>query len=115
MTLSKCAQCGIEFQGRANQLYCSQTCKAERNNRKAREQNVLAKGINDKLKRNHRILIEIFDDSGTNVFPKGILIHLGYQLQYMTHLVKDDKGRIGRSLYEFILIENGDEIIITRS
>jgi hypothetical protein len=115
MKVHKCAQCGIEFEGRANQLYCSQNCKAERNNRKARQQNSLVKGINDKLKKNHRILSELFDESSENILPKNILIHMGYQLQYMTHLVKDDKGRSGRSVYEFVLIENGDEIIIIRN
>ena len=114
MKKSTCQNCGADFIGRSNQRYCTTSCKAEFNNGKASLKRLATRETDEHLKRNHQILHELTADCGKLVLTKERLLATGYELGYMTHLAKDESGKVGRGLYEFVIIDGGDKLTLIK-
>ncbi len=54
-----CPRCEEEFTGRLNKKYCSERCKAQRNNERARERLYSIHDDIERIKRMHRILSDL--------------------------------------------------------
>ena len=52
----KCLECGVEIMGRADKKFCSDYCRNAYNNRNNKAQVSLIRNINNRLKKNWRIL-----------------------------------------------------------
>lgn len=114
MKKSTCQNCGADFIGRSNQRYCTTSCKAAYNNSKASLQRLFTRDIDMQLKRNYQIVKSLLADCGKIELSRQKFLATGYELSYMTHLAKDDLGKTGRGLYDFLILEAEDKIIITK-
>lgn len=59
-----CKECGDEFYGRLNQVYCCSGCKIKHNNHKARLTSVGVREDLDRMKNGYRILKDIVNEFG---------------------------------------------------
>lgn len=72
-----CAKCGEPFEGRANQKYCSTSCKSAVNNERQHVKKATQIETNKILNRNRRILINLYNVFGTDPIDKKYLSKMG--------------------------------------
>lgn len=86
MTQNVCQNpsCREIFEGRANKVYCSSSCKSAVNNSRVAERDEKALGIERKLKANRRILRNLYSLYGEEELPPIILNSTKFDFQYNT-------------------------------
>ncbi len=60
-----CLECGEPFSGRIDKKFCSDYCRNSFNNKINKESKNLIRNINNRLRKNHRLLSEL-NKSGKN-------------------------------------------------
>ena len=78
--LHRCEECGEEFHGRKNQLYCNPKCKAKHNNDLATQRHHRMKVLTDDYLRNIDIVSRILDqvNSDNEVVNYDTLVAKGF-------------------------------------
>jgi hypothetical protein len=73
MTTTICSNCSQVFEGRSNQKYCSSRCKSAVNNNRMAERNKESKLIEQRIRANRRILINLHSLFGDEEIPRSVL------------------------------------------
>ena len=109
--LIHCQRCDTLFRGRANRQYCSTACKSAVNNERQLVKTKELIDTNKVLRRNRRILIELFELFGSQPFDRTLLDRKGFNSEYITS-AEDDK----MIFYEFALQKkNKESFFITKN
>ena len=95
-----CLECGARLMGRIDQKFCSDQCRNTYNNRLNKDESALMKNINNRLRRNRRILKEL-NSNGKAKVKKQTLLARGFSFKYFTNLYKTKEGRIYYFCYEY--------------
>ena len=114
-TLLKGPECGKEFYGKSNRIYCSKECKKEFNNSKQAEMNFRVKDQVKMLKRNACILAEFYSvQSNPLMVVKEDLIRKGFIMDSPTIRLKAENGIEWHLIgcYVFRPENDGQEIVI---
>ena len=86
MKVKHCLQCGLRINGRSDKKYCSDACRTDFNN-KLKTDNNYVRMVSKTLRKNRLILEKL---TQTNNYPNGItkrlLIDMGYNFNYHTHV-----------------------------
>ena len=93
-----CQKCDTPFTGRANRQYCSTACKSAVNNERQLVKTKELIDTNKILRRNRRILMDLFDLFGSQPFERALLDRKGFDANYLTS-AEDDRI----IFYEFTL------------
>jgi hypothetical protein len=93
-----CQRCDTLFEGRANRQYCSTACKSAVNNERQLVKTKELIDTNRVLRRNRRILIELFDLFDSQPFDKSLLDRKGFDANYATSVEENSMV-----FYEFAL------------
>ena len=116
MNAKKCKVCKMEFAGRSNKIFCSIKCKNfyHKNLRYASAKAAIR--INEYLKRNHGILLEVL---GKSLIQKkvyrNILEDKKFRFKYHTHTHVNSKGKIMHYMYNLGWMDfSDDEVLIVR-
>ena len=101
----ECPECGETYNGhRLNQIYCTQSCKARYNNRKAREEEERLRKINKITSAKNRILwknrqiLEKYVDQQVNV---SALESAGFRLGFITDFYQDSDEDNILQIYDY--------------
>ncbi len=86
-----CLDCGARLLGRSDKKFCSDQCRNNYNNRLNRDQNNYVRNVHAQLRRNRRILSQLFSD-GHRRIHRDALIAQGYNFTFFTHLVETPEG-----------------------
>jgi hypothetical protein len=98
----KCLVCGKSMKGRADKKYCDNLCRNVFNNRKYFEEKHCVGQINNKLRRNRRILSEFFISENERVITdRNELLERGFNFTYMTRQYRTKEGDIYVYCYDF--------------
>lgn len=82
----KCIECGESFSGRSDKKFCSDGCRNIHNNKKNRDLTNLMRNINNRLRKNYRILCEL--NQGKTKTSRNKLLAKGFDFSYITqHIV----------------------------
>lgn len=100
-----CQKCDTLFEGRANRQYCSTACKSAVNNQRQLVKTKELIDTNKILRRNRRILLELFDLFGTQPFNRSLLDRKGFKSEYMTSADKN-----AMLFYEFSLYKKDKDV-----
>ena len=73
MVLKQCENCGDPFEGRSNRVYCSQTCKSAVNNSRIVERDKNVRFIDQKIRTNRRILMQLHNLYGDTQLPPFVI------------------------------------------
>ena len=84
-----CQNCGAFFTGRANQLYCTQSCKSAINNCRIAERDKTARLIEKKIKINRRILMTLHRLYGEIELPDFIITKTAFNGSFNNGISKD--------------------------
>lgn len=79
-----CPNCGQPVYGRGDKKFCDDYCRNIHNNKLNSDSTNHIRNINNILRKNRRILCELFAANHTKV-PEKSLIYAGYNFKYYTH------------------------------
>jgi len=93
----KCLECGGDIIGRTDKKFCSDYCRNAYNNRKNSAHVNMIRNVNNKLKKNWRILEKLNPTDKTRVH-KSKLSDAGFDFNYFTSIYTTKK----QSVYYFV-------------
>ncbi|OVE56693.1 hypothetical protein [Chryseobacterium mucoviscidosis] len=95
-----CLECGEKIIGRSDKKFCNDACRNAYNNKQNKDSSNLMRNINNKLRKNYRILTEVNTDGKTKV-AKSKLDGLGFDFDYITNLKVYKNGSEYRFIYDY--------------
>jgi predicted nucleic acid-binding Zn ribbon protein len=110
-----CLECGEKIIGRSDKKFCNDACRNAYNNKQNKDSTNLMRNINNKLRKNYRILVEINTDGKTKV-ARSKLDNLGFDFDYFTNLKVYKNGSEYKFIYDYgyKLLED-DFVLIVRN
>lgn len=110
-----CPECSEKIVGREDKKFCSDACRNAYNNKINKDTNNLMRNINNKLRRNYRILAELNLDGKTKT-TKAKLVSKGFDFNYFTNLLQTRNGNTYYFLYEqgYMPLENDYYILVKK-
>lgn len=95
----KCPACGDSIKGRADKKFCSDSCRNTFNNSHNKDTNNLMRNINNRLRKNYRILDKLNPNSKTKV-SKSKLDAADFDFNYFTSIYTTKAGKIYYFVYD---------------
>ncbi|PIF46134.1 hypothetical protein CLU96_3153 [Chryseobacterium sp. 52] len=110
-----CLECGEKIIGRSDKKFCNDACRNAYNNKQNKNSTNLMRNVNNKLRKNYRILMELNTDGKAKV-PQSKLDSLGFDFEYFTNLKIYKNGSEYRFIYDYgyKLLED-DFVLIVKS
>ena len=97
-----CLDCGKTLRGRVDKKFCDDACRNNYNNRQNSDQTNFVRKVNNVLKKNRRILLEVLGDTDETVkIKRERLLEQGFQFSYHTHTYLTQKQQTYFFCYEF--------------
>jgi len=87
----KCLECGEKIVGRADKKFCSDQCRISYNNRLNSDETNYVRNVNNILRKNRRILIEL-NTSGKSRISRDRLAEKGFDFTYYTSTYTTKEG-----------------------
>lgn len=111
-----CLECGVPVKGRADKKFCSDYCRNAHNNKLNKDSKNLIRNINNRLRKNYRILDSFTLKDGKTKTTKNQLIDKGFSFDYFTHLYTTKKGTTYFFLYDlgYLPLENDYYMVVKR-
>jgi len=99
-----CLECGTRLMGRIDQKFCNDQCRNTYNNRLNKDESSLMKNINNRLRKNRRIMRELNPEGKTKV-KKQTLLARGFSFKYFTNTYVTKEGKVYYFCYEYGYLE----------
>jgi len=114
--MKKCKICKNEFLGRADKMFCSDSCKSTYHRKLRRVTKSATLDIDEILHRNRSILLEILGKNGVQKKVKRlVLVKKKFQFKYSTHFHINSQDKMYHHVYDFAWMEfSNDEILIVK-
>nr|WP_299070944.1 hypothetical protein [uncultured Allomuricauda sp.] len=111
-----CLECGDKLIGRVDKKYCSDHCRNAYNNRLNKDSKNLVRNINNKLRKNYRILNSFPLKEGKTRTTKMRLMDKGFDFEYITNLYTTKKGSTYYFVYDlgYLPLDNDYYMIVKR-
>lgn len=94
-----CPECGDKIIGRADKKFCSDACRNSYNNRKNSDTKNLMRNVNNKLRKNYRILDKLNPEDKTKT-TKNRLVDAGFDFNYFTSIYTTKAGTTYYFVYD---------------
>lgn len=113
--MKECLECGEKIVGREDKKFCSDGCRNSYNNKMNKDSTNLMRNINNKLRKNYRILCELNPEGKAKV-NKSKLLSKGFDFDYMTSIYTTKTGNIYYFLYDqgYMAIENEGYVLVKK-
>lgn len=107
--MKTCLDCGEKILGRDDKKFCNDSCRNAYNNKINKDSNNFMRNINNRLRRNYRILSEINPGDQTTT-SRHQLLHKGFDFDYFTSIKKTKKGNTYYFLYDqgYLFLRDGE-------
>ncbi|WP_339611211.1 hypothetical protein [uncultured Planktosalinus sp.] len=111
-----CKICKKILRGRTDKLFCSVGCKNYYHTQLRKASNRAAQQIDEYLKRNHGILLELIGKNKTQIkIYRTRLEQKKFRFKYHTHFHINSKGKMFHYVYDIAWMEfSDDEILIVK-
>ena len=106
-----CSNCGIEIFGRAGKMFCSDYCRNTWNNRQNKDATNLVRNINNRLRKNYRILSELNVVENAKVERK-LLNKKGFDFDFFTSVLDAKTGNRYYFVYDHGYLELKDDVFL---
>jgi len=103
-TQRTCIECGDTLRGRSDKKFCSDSCRNTHNNRANNYSNESIRKINQALRRNRRILEDLYSRGKTTIHAS-LLLEKGYNFNYLTNYDRTRTGKFCVFCYELGLLK----------
>ncbi len=111
----RCPECGDKIIGRADKKFCGDACRNTHNNALNKDSKNLVRNINNRLRKNYRIL-ESLNPNGKTKTTKEKLLRLGFNFEFFTNVYTTKTGSVYFYLYDqgYLALENDFYLIVKR-
>lgn len=111
-----CVECGTVIRGRIDKKYCSDYCRNTFNNKLNKDSNNLVRNINNRLRKNYRILRSFPLNKGKATITKTRLLDNGFDFKFITNLHTSRKGLTYYFIYDlgYLPLEDDHYMIVKR-
>ena len=94
-----CLECGDKIVGREDKKFCSDGCRNAYNNKINKDSTNYMRNINNKLRKNYRILSEL-NTEGKSKTTRTKLYGKGFDFEYFTTILTTKSGNIYHFIYD---------------
>lgn len=84
--IKTCQECDGRLVGRSDKKFCSSACRNAYNNKQNQDTTNLMRNVNNRLRKNHRILAENNSEGKTKI-SRQKLLNFGFDFTYFTQIV----------------------------
>lgn len=115
MNAKTCLECAEPIRGRSDKKFCSDYCRNTYNNKINKESRNLVRNINNRLRKNYKILCEL-NPTGKTKISKMKLLDKNFDFQHFTSIYTTKKGTIYYFCYDqgYLEIDHNYYILIKR-
>ncbi len=110
-----CLECNDKIVGREDKKFCSDGCRNAYNNKMNKDSTNYMRNINNKLRKNYRILMELNLDGKTKT-TRTKLLSKGFDFEFFTNVLNTKTGNIYYFLYDqgYMALENDYYILVKK-
>ena len=110
-----CLECNEIVKGRIDKKFCSDYCRNSYNNKVNKDSKNLIRNINNRLRKNYKILTEL-NVSGKTKVTRSKLYDKGFDFQFFTSIYKTKTGIMYFYIYDqgYLGLENDTFLLIKR-
>lgn len=110
-----CLECSEKIIGREDKKFCSDGCRNSYNNKINKDSNNFMRNINNRLRKNYRILTELNAAEKTKT-TKSRLLGKGFDFEYFTNIYQTKTGNTYYFLYDqgYMLLDNDFYILVKK-
>ncbi|GMN06418.1 hypothetical protein MTsPCn5_18070 [Croceitalea sp. MTPC5] len=114
--MKACLECDTEIKGRADKKFCSDYCRNAYNNKLNKDSKNLVRNINNRLRKNYRILESFTLKEGKTRTTKKSLDNKGFDFEHITSLYTTKKGSTYYFVYDlgYLPLDNDYYMIVKR-
>ena len=111
----KCLECNERIIGRADKKFCSDACRNSYNNALNKDTVNLIRNINNRLRKNYRIL-ETLNTRDKTKTTKEKLVSMGFNFNYFTSIYTTKAGSVYYYLYDqgYLLLDNDFYLLVKK-
>lgn len=95
----KCLECGEKVIGRIDKKFCNDYCRNSYNNNLNKDSRNLRRNVNNRLRRNYRILAELNPKDKTKT-TRTKLLEKGFDFEYITNIYTTRTGTVYYFVYD---------------
>lgn len=114
--MKKCLECETEIKGRIDKKFCSDYCRNAYNNKLNKDSKNLVRNINNRLRKNYRVLDSYELKDGKTRTTKNSLLNKGFDFDYITSLYTTKKGSTYFFVYDlgYLPLDNDFYMLVKR-
>ncbi|WP_224491245.1 hypothetical protein [Robertkochia flava] len=111
-----CIECGEKLLGRSDKKYCNDYCRNAYNNKRNKDSNNLVRTVNNRLRRNYRILRTLNPDGKARI-TRSKLLNEGFDFECITRVYTTQKGSTYYFVYDlgYLPLENDMYMLVKKS
>lgn len=113
--MKNCLECNEKIVGREDKKFCSDGCRNAYNNKMNKDHTNLMRNINNKLRKNYRILTELNPEEKTKT-TKNKLISKGFDFDLITSVYTTKTGNTYYFVYDqgYMAVENEGYVLVKK-
>lgn len=113
--MKQCLECHEKIVGREDKKFCSDGCRNAYNNKINKDSTNLIRNINNKLRRNYRILCDLNPDGKAKV-TRTKLMTKGFDFELFTSMYTTKTGNVYYFLYDngYMAVENERYVLVKK-
>ena len=113
--MKNCLECGDKMVGREDKKFCSDGCRNAYNNKMNKDHTNLMRNINNKLRKNYRILTELNPEGKTKT-TKNKIISRGFDFDLITSVYTTKTGNTYYFVYDqgYMTVENEGYVLVKK-
>ncbi|MDA6068103.1 hypothetical protein ACHRV1_02410 [Flavobacterium aquidurense] len=97
--MKTCLECSEKIVGREDKKFCSDSCRNAYNNKINKDSTNFMRNVNNKLRKNYRILSELNMD-GKSKATREKMINKGFDFDFFTNILQTKTGNTYYFLYD---------------
>ena len=111
-----CLECGEKIVGREDKKFCSDGCRNAYNNKINKDSTNYMRNINNKLRKNYRILSEL-NVEGKSKTTKTKMLSKGFDFEFFTNILNTSNGNTYYFVYDhgYRLLETDSYMLVKKA
>jgi predicted nucleic acid-binding Zn ribbon protein len=113
--MKNCLECNEKIIGREDKKFCSDGCRNAYNNKMNKDSTNLMRNVNNKLRKNYRILTDL-NPEGKAKTTRTKLLSKGFDFEFFTSIYTTKSGNVYYFLYDqgYMVLENESYILVKK-
>jgi predicted nucleic acid-binding Zn ribbon protein len=114
--MKNCLECNEKIIGREDKKFCSDGCRNAYNNKINKDSNNFMRNVNNKLRKNYRILSDLNTEGKTKT-TRTKLMSKGFDFEFFTNILQTKTGNTYFHVYDqgYMILENDYYLLVKKT